>query len=183
MFIFKKEKILDYDKCRRAIRWFDREGTKKPGKAGDKDLPNLEVCIPIYSRQDDNVENHYWGVGREVKKAMTEYIKKYPEINGLAKWKLTATAQFAMWEPGKYYHHLHCENEGKTYNKRFLSWMIFLNDIEEGGGTLFPQHNVRAEPKAGNFYFWPAGWTHLHIGEPATKEKKYTITGWYEYVL
>tara|TARA_R100001224_G_C3924067_1_gene116350 strand:- start:29 stop:580 length:552 start_codon:yes stop_codon:yes gene_type:complete len=183
MFIFKKEKILDYDKCREAIRWFDKEGTGKPGKAGVMDLPNLEVCIQIYSQQDDNVENHCWGVGREVKKAMTEYIKKYPEINGLAKWKLTDLAQFARWEPGKYYHHLHCENEGKIYNKRFLSWMIFLNDIKEGGGTLFPQHNVRAEPKAGNFYIWPAGWTHLHIGEPAIKEKKYTITGWYEYVL
>jgi len=185
MFIFKKEKVLNEDKCRRAIRWYDNTYTDpmvaQPGTAGEKKLENIEIGLPIDSDTDKEVENHYWGIGKKVKNAMVEYIKKHPEINGLAQWKLTPTAQFAMWEPGKYYHYLHCENEGK-YHNRFLSWMIFLNDIKEGGRTYFPQYNTYLEPKAGDFYIWPAGWTHLHRGEQAPSERKYTVTGWYEYV-
>jgi len=58
---------------------------------------------------------------------------------------------------------------------------VYLNDIEERGGTLFKYQNVRCQPKAGKMVLWPAGWTHFHKSEVAPKETKYILTGWYRY--
>ena len=59
--------------------------------------------------------------------------------------------------------------------------MIFLNTIKKGGGTKFLFQETIVKPKAGDFYIWPAYWTHLHQGVNAPKETKYIITGWIEY--
>ena len=60
--------------------------------------------------------------------------------------------------------------------------MFFLNDIKKGGGTEFILQKYVAKPKAGDFYIWPAYWTHFHRGVKAPKERKYIVTGWCEYV-
>ena len=59
--------------------------------------------------------------------------------------------------------------------------MMFLNNITKGGGTKFLFQDYIAQPKAGDFYIWPAGWTHFHQGIKAPTEKKYIITGWFSY--
>ena len=48
--------------------------------------------------------------------------------------------------------------------------MIYLNDIRRGGGTEFIHQRFTAKPRAGDFYIWPAGWTHMHRGVNAPKE-------------
>ena len=87
------------------------------------------------------------------------------------------------YEPNNYYKKIHCENDGdEKYLNRVFAFMIFLNNIKRGGGTKFLFQNYIAKPKAGDFYIWPAGWTHLHQGINAPKEKKYIITGWVTYL-
>ena len=48
-------------------------------------------------------------------------------------------------------------------------------------GLLRIHQKVIIKPRAGDFYIWPAGWTHMHRGINAPKEIKYIITGWYVY--
>ena len=87
------------------------------------------------------------------------------------------------YEPNQFYDLLQCENDGHPkYLNRVFAWMIFLNTIEKGGGTYFKYQDIIAEPVAGDFYIWPAGWTHFHKGIKAPKEKKYILTGWYIYI-
>lgn len=65
---------------------------------------------------------------------------------------------------------------------RVFAWMIYLNDIKQGGGTEFIYQDIITIPRAGDFYIWPAGVSHMHRGENAPFEKKYTITGWFIFV-
>ena len=63
---------------------------------------------------------------------------------------------------------------------RILTFMYYLNDIEEGGETEFVyQDRLKIKPTTGTLLIWPAGFTHTHRALPILNdEPKYLITGW-----
>lgn len=78
------------------------------------------------------------------------------------------------------YHVWHCENASLESKGRAVAWMLYLNDVTEGGETEFLYQSKRIKPKAGRLVIWPAGWTHTHRGNPPLEGEKYVITGWME---
>lgn len=74
----------------------------------------------------------------------------------------------------------------RTGGQRTWTAMIYLNDVEEGGATWFPQAGIRVAPKRGLLLAWnnmkadgsPNGLT-LHEGMPVIAGVKYVITKWF----
>ena len=74
----------------------------------------------------------------------------------------------------------------RTGGQRTWTAMIFLNDVEAGGQTFFPEANVRVTPRRGNLLLWnnmdefgqPNAYS-LHSGMPVEAGVKYIITKWY----
>jgi hypothetical protein len=61
---------------------------------------------------------------------------------------------------------------GSRVHNRVLASVMYLNDVEYGGETNFPLHNVHVKPKAGRIVLFPAVWTHLHEScVPITNDK------------
>ena len=81
-------------------------------------------------------------------------------------------------EPGEGYHQWHDENTGWMYRHRTFAWMIYLNDVEEGGETEFLYYSTRFKPRANTGLLWPGGFTHTHRGNPPLSGTKYILTGW-----
>ena len=81
---------------------------------------------------------------------------------------------------GQGYHVWHCETDVIQGQSRMLAWMTYLKVPEEGGETEFLYQSKRIEPVIGRTLIWPAGFTHLHRGNPPLKGEKYYITGWFE---
>lgn len=79
------------------------------------------------------------------------------------------------------YHIWHHETDKRDTSNRVLAWMLYLNDIEEGGETEFLYQHTRVKPTRGTFVIWPAGFTHTHRGNPPLSNEKYIMTGWIEY--
>lgn len=79
------------------------------------------------------------------------------------------------------YHTWHFESDNRGEAKRILAWMLYLNDVEEGGETEFLYLHKRIKPKAGTLLIWPASFTHTHRGNPPLSNTKYIITGWVEF--
>ena len=79
------------------------------------------------------------------------------------------------------YHIWHCETSSKESCHRILAWTLYLNDVEEGGETEFLYQNMRVKPKQGTLVIWPAGFTHVHRGNPPLSNQKYIVTGWVEF--
>jgi len=52
-----------------------------------------------------------------------------------------------------------------------------------GGETEFLYQSIRIKPVAGRTLIWPAGYTHVHRGNPPIKGEKMYATGWFEYTL
>lgn len=88
-----------------------------------------------------------------------------------------------MTKPSEGYHVWHCENSNLANKSRFLTWILYLNDIAEGGETEFIHLSERVTPKTGRLVIFPAGWTHVHRGNPPLSDTKYIATGWMEYLL
>lgn len=70
--------------------------------------------------------------------------------------------------------------------QRTWTAMIYLNDVEQGGATWFPQAGVRFRPKRGLLLAWnnmgPDGKANaatLHEGMPVEKGTKYIVTKWF----
>jgi hypothetical protein len=88
-----------------------------------------------------------------------------------------------MTKPSEGYHVWHCENSSLLYKGRFITWILYLNDIDDGGETEFIHLSKRVAPKTGRLVIFPAGWTHAHRGNPPLKDTKYIATGWMEYTV
>ena len=108
------------------------------------------------------------------------YKKQYPFVEEICSWGLKEIFKIQRYKPMEGYFSLHCENdgEGENISKRCLAWMIYLNDVEEGGLTDFPFQEMTVKPQKGLMLIWPADFTHLHCGEPVEGGVKYIMTGW-----
>lgn len=110
-----------------------------------------EIIYPLYNRQFPILQN---------------LSQHYPKILKIQKT-----------HPCGGYHVWHCEHNG-TKSNRLLSWILFLNDVEEGGETEFLYQSFRVKPKAGTLILFPSFFTHTHRGNPPLKGVKYLATGW-----
>jgi len=65
--------------------------------------------------------------------------------------------------------------------KRFLVYILYLNDVEEGGETYLPKLNIKVKPKEGRLLMFPPFWTHPHAGLKPIKGTKYIIMSYLHY--
>ena len=78
------------------------------------------------------------------------------------------------------------EQEKARFGQRSITAMAYLNTVERGGATAFPELRLSIEPRPGTLLVWnnadpdgvPNPYT-LHAGTPVTKGVKYVITKWY----
>ncbi|MEM6475862.1 MAG: 2OG-Fe(II) oxygenase [Pseudomonadota bacterium] len=78
------------------------------------------------------------------------------------------------------------KGERKRGGQRSWTAMAYLNDVTEGGGTMFNKIGITVEPKPGVLLLWnnanPDGSPNsdtAHAGTPVVKGTKYVITKWY----
>ena len=71
--------------------------------------------------------------------------------------------------------------------QRTWTFMIYLNDVEEGGYTSFPYAYVSCKPKAGTAIIWnnknlddSINFYSRHCGMPVIKGTKYILTKWFK---
>ena len=83
-------------------------------------------------------------------------------------------------EVGGGYHAWHYESSNREMSNRLLTWILYLNDVEEGGETEFLYQHKRVKPKQGTLVIAPAAFTHTHRGNPPLSNTKYILTGWIE---
>ncbi len=66
--------------------------------------------------------------------------------------------------------------------RRFLVCFLYLNDVEAGGETNFPNLSYSIKPKCGRILLFPPLWLYRHAGTPVISGKKY-IAGSYLHYL
>lgn len=108
------------------------------------------------------------------------YAEKYSLISSQTGPHRIYNINIQRTAPGEGYHVWHYESSAREVSNRLLVFILYLNDIKDGGETEFLYCKKRVNPKEGRLLLFPAGFTHAHRGNPPLKENKYIITGWVE---
>lgn len=85
-------------------------------------------------------------------------IQKYKKNEGFYVWH----NDFAVLEDASY---------------RVLTFLWYLNDIEQGGETEF-LCGIKIKPEAGKLVIFPSTWGARHRGVMPVSDDKYIVTGW-----
>ena len=182
-FILHKRRALSKDKCDSIIDYFE---THKEfhflGTTGGKGVdPSQKISTEIrLSSRNSEVGFIFRDY---LKEALDVYKKEYPIIDsGLEPWMIDEIFKIQKYNPNEGYFVLHCENGGLPEDsKRIMAWMIYLNDITDGGQTEFPSQNKKFQPRRGDVLIWPAYFTHPHKGITSKSQTKYILTGWFSF--
>ena len=108
------------------------------------------------------------------------YMERYGVLknankHGIVTYKVQKTL------PGQGYHVWHCEDLDRDAATRIGTYILYLNDVDEGGETEFLYLGKRIQPKKGRLVIFPAGYTHTHRGNPPLSGEKFIMTGWLEF--
>ena len=118
-------------------------------------------------------------------KELSEYTMQFGARSPLLHWCESICCKIQYTPPGGGFSEWHYEQGsgiGETA-RRWGVWMLYLNDVTEGGKTDFPQQELSVQPTAGTMVIWPAAWTHTHRSSPDLKQDKYIVTGWLQYYI
>jgi len=116
-----------------------------------------------------------------LKRCVDEYIVKHPMLNQVSPFRIMETPIIQHYKRGGGYKYKHFERTGTSTSTRMLTWMTYLNDVTDGGGTTFTYQNTTVKAEKGKTLIWPTDFTHSHLGEVSKTQEKYIITGWLNY--
>ncbi len=101
-------------------------------------------------------------------------------VNGKTYYPLL---QIQKYDKGSgHYNTWHVEQEDLNSSTRIFVFILYLNDVEEGGetGFLIKENGeyVKVKPKTGRLIIHPASWPFIHKGFKPESSDKYILTTW-----
>jgi len=188
-FIGFYDTVYDDYFCTHMINEFERIRTK--GHCGNRqDSEGAKKTL----KQDEffflNMRNHvfssYNGASAEsvffsgLQNCFDHYVKEYDVISGM-NLKCTSV-KMQRTDPGSGYHVWHCEQGNDSSANRCLTYIVYLNDLDDdaAGETELLYQRMRIKTRANTAVIFPAAFTHTHRGNVVHGDKpKYIITGWF----
>tara|TARA_B100001057_G_C22726255_1_gene901826 strand:- start:234 stop:824 length:591 start_codon:yes stop_codon:yes gene_type:complete len=131
---------------------------------------NTEACQILLA----DYINFFW------KNVYEKYVDEYDILRKAAEHRVY-NVKMQRTKPGQAFSNWHFEQMSRYTSIRILTFITYLNDIEEGGETEFLYYPKRIKPKKGTTILFPGSFSHTHRGNQPLKETKYILTGWVDY--
>ena len=173
-FIGIYENIVDPSLCKKIIDLYensDRWSCLPPADRTSNYVQDSQLVIDCFNKELSG------GLMEDLKTCLYHYIDTYPLLNSCS--FISSTILMQKTKPSQGYHVFHAEDMAWNISSRTMAWMIYLNDVPEGGETEFLYQKKRFKPTEGTIMIWPATYTHMHRGNPPMSEK-YIATGWFQ---
>ena len=194
-FIFIKPNSICDDLCDEIISKFEDEPNKYQGLTlggVQLDVKNTtDFIIP------SNCEKWY-KINKCLLKVLTQNIGEYLDnVSNCENYKNTSQLSKTDYLPidkkniifynfmvqrytknkGRYVYHDDSTINVEQNEYRTMTYLWYLNDVEEGGETVF-WNDHKIKPEKGKLILFPACWTFPHCGRMPISSNKYIITGW-----
>ena len=175
-FINKKtcDDIIKYFNKNKNMRTSGKLETNNKFYVDKNTKDSIDIAIDNY-----NVDNEIIKYRRELQKIVDLYQEKYKPVKDLAHFNLEGFNIQKYPKKGGY-KTWHNERRSSSASKRVLTFMTYLNDLENGG-TEFMYQKLITPAKKGLTLIWPVDFTHLHRSQVCNKEKIIT-TGWFYFI-
>jgi prolyl 4-hydroxylase len=190
MFIYRREKALSSELCKKFIDAFEASDEKRPGvlygpdgSSSEGDKKSTDITFnPGY------LQHPTWGpllntLVPVLEQGKSNYIDRHSlAFSKLDPFEISSLFNLQRYEPGEGFYGWHCERASLPYSNRVLVWMIYLNTVKDRGETEFYYQHHFEPAEEGKLVIWPSDWTHLHRGVPSLTETKYVLTGWFTHI-
>jgi hypothetical protein len=193
-FIYQNKNVLSKELCNEIIEKFEKED-----KYGGVTYMGVNRKVKNTSDHIINENNEEWkNINQCLNNSLFENLKIYidtlnnkenykPKNNHNSHYSLLPKKLFLInnfmiqkydKQIGKYIYHTDDSIDCKLKVKRVITYLWYLNDVEEGGETEFFGGDFKVKPEAGKLLFFPALWCYPHRGKMPISDNKYIITGW-----
>jgi Rps23 Pro-64 3,4-dihydroxylase Tpa1-like proline 4-hydroxylase len=184
--VYTNKNSISRELCNDMINLFEHEDNRYDGVVASGLNKNIKDTTDfMITNGGPRWEKINKLLSNELNNNVTEYVKKYnnivhPNYYLFSTGYLTsASMQLQKYEKnvGKYIYHDDSRCDFTDRKIRKLTFLWYLNDVEEGGETEFwSKYSIK--PEAGKLVLFPACWTFPHTGKVPISNDKYIITGW-----
>ena len=170
--------FLDKEECRMIIDEFQGTYIKSPLTRHDPNDQNFRTSMSTFFKDDTNNQKY-----------ITNKILKTINL----KSKCSERAQIQHYKIGNefksHWDWFDPKLEKEYYDKGQRTWtfMVYLNDVDEGGETYFNRLDLSITPKLGRAVVWAnlnsngeVDYDTQHAGTPIKQGEKYIITKWFK---
>lgn len=187
IFLLEQDNVLDRTICDNIIDRFNQDTRSVPGSI------NLnEVNVNVKQSLDLHISNlKDWKdidtiLYNTFSKFIANYMKELSTVNSklvpfFTNHVFDTGYQIQKTKIGEFFTWHDDNNIAGTYSSnqdaRILTYIIYLNDVDEGGETEFI-NGIKVKPTAGKGLIFPPHWTYLHRGVAPVSNDKYICTGW-----
>ena len=175
-------KIFSKEECAGLIEWFEildenkqlvqtkLEGHREFDEVNLNDFreQSLKMQLDVYKRFDDILEKY--------KQDVKIHEKALPEKSV---WEELRIKRYRAGR-GNFLDHVDVGDSISA--RRFLVFFVYLNDVDFGGETEFPELNLTISPECGKLLVFPSTWTFLHRGNVPISNDKYILGSYKHYV-
>jgi len=193
-YIYVNNNSLSKEICKDIINKFELEKNKIEGITSsglNKDIKD-SLDFDIRNSNSDEWSEILNLLDKELSKNVKKYVSNINEKldvvseNSTAKFKYFSsqeitydTYQIQKYKKnvGRYVYHHDEHIKWDERKKRVLTYLWYLNDVEEGGETNI-WYDYKVIPKSGKLLIFPTTWTYPHRGKIPISSDKYILTGW-----
>jgi hypothetical protein len=192
-FIEIYDNVFDQDWCNSVIEIYDELencgfGWMRSDNPDDDAIYREGSNISNASMIDEISTLDFKDFGRYTSEFMTKFTQDVLPLYEKKYSILKSHREYGIWQNkmqkikiGEGFHGWHCETQNRQSSNRILAYILYLNDVEDGGETEFLYQHKRLKSKQGTISLFPAYFTHTHRGNPPLSNTKYIINGWVEY--
>lgn len=189
-FIGVFENAFSWEFCQECIGFFDRledSGMTYNRQQAENVKRNRKDDRSAYLFNEDIVDLKYTKYIRQQfgevfwNEIYPIYSQEFIVLDTASEKQQIKSLKLQKTKIGGGYHEWHYESSSSECAERVLTYILYLNDVDEGAETEFLYYPRRIKPKAGTFILFPASFSHTHRGNPPISGDKYIITGWTEF--
>ena len=171
--------VLDAETCRRVINFFERSPAKIPSSTGVVGVMNPARRSHGVVLDQESDAALFQTIFSALQRSFAAYVAKYGELRRHP----SVFEAFGIYryqnETEGYDWHSDGMDPGLRY--RFVSAVLYLNTVRQGGETEFLYQKRKIAAQEGSVVLFPSGWTHIHRGCPPRSNPKYVLVTWTRY--
>jgi hypothetical protein len=176
-----------------VMAFFERRpDLQRPGVAfgpeGEAEAEPAKISTDISLVAIDRSDPEAFALAEVILRGVTAGLERYLQERPLLRRCCPEQSLFVnpifnlqRYAPGEGFKRWHCDwtlsDEATEPQARVLAWILYCNDVPEGGTEFhWQQHHEPAE--RGKLLLFPAGVSHIHRGRVSDQHSKTIATGW-----
>lgn len=176
---------LSNELCKEMIQKFEKDNHRYDGVTASGLNKKIKDSTDLLISRSESWDLFNKTLTNELEYNIKEYLNglnvdfgdSYHILNDSILHVYTMQIQKYNTNVGHYIYHNDSQYNWEKHEMRQVTFLWYLNDVEEGGETEFWK-DIKVKPEAGKLILFPAHWSFPHRAHTPISNVKYILTGW-----